>query len=153
MFSIVLGAENLSYVKSIETHARTFLTLNILSIGTVLAVRNLKLHKFRHSNIYPVKSILRVTSFVPRTVARSRSQPWFVFVFLEHRLPKGGLISKSFSLWLKSSKKVPNHSLEHLFFIAKCSGDDLAPIFGYLSQMCVSCHLGRSSNFEIGINY
>ena len=27
--------KNLSYVKSIETHARTFLTLNILSIGTV----------------------------------------------------------------------------------------------------------------------
>jgi hypothetical protein len=35
IFSIVLGAEYLSYVKSIETHARTFLTLNILSIGTV----------------------------------------------------------------------------------------------------------------------
>ena len=34
-FSFVLGAENLSYVKSIETHARAFLTLNILSIGTV----------------------------------------------------------------------------------------------------------------------
>jgi hypothetical protein len=27
--------EYLSYVKSIETHARAFLTLNILSIGTV----------------------------------------------------------------------------------------------------------------------
>ena len=35
IFSIALGAENLSYVKSIETHARTFFTLNILSIGTV----------------------------------------------------------------------------------------------------------------------
>ena len=35
IFSIVLGAENLSYVKSIETHARAFLPLNILSIGTV----------------------------------------------------------------------------------------------------------------------
>ena len=35
IFSIVLGAENLSYVKSIETHARAFLTLNILFIGTV----------------------------------------------------------------------------------------------------------------------
>ena len=30
-----MGAENLSYVKSIETHARAFFTLNILSIGTV----------------------------------------------------------------------------------------------------------------------
>ena len=37
IFSIVLGAENLSYLKSIETNARTFLTLNILSIGTVVA--------------------------------------------------------------------------------------------------------------------
>jgi hypothetical protein len=35
IFSTVLGAENLSYVKSIETHGRAFLTLNILSIGTV----------------------------------------------------------------------------------------------------------------------
>ena len=35
IFSIVLGAEYSSYVKSIETHARAFLTLNILSIGTV----------------------------------------------------------------------------------------------------------------------
>jgi hypothetical protein len=35
IFSIVLGAKNLSYAKSIETHARTFLTLNILSIGTL----------------------------------------------------------------------------------------------------------------------
>ena len=32
---IVLGAENLSYMKFIETHARTFLALNILSKGTV----------------------------------------------------------------------------------------------------------------------
>ena len=32
----ILGAENLSYLKSIETHARAFLTLNILSIGTVI---------------------------------------------------------------------------------------------------------------------
>ena len=35
IFSIVLGADYLSYVKSIDTHARTFLTLNIISIGTV----------------------------------------------------------------------------------------------------------------------
>ena len=33
--SIVFGAEYLSYVKSIETHARAFLTLNILTIGTL----------------------------------------------------------------------------------------------------------------------
>ena len=35
IFSIVLGAENLSYVKSIETHARAFLPLNILAVGSV----------------------------------------------------------------------------------------------------------------------
>ena len=35
IFSIVLGAEYLSYVKYIETHARTFLPLNISAIGNV----------------------------------------------------------------------------------------------------------------------
>jgi hypothetical protein len=39
IFSVVLGAENLSYMKSIETHARAFLTLNILSIGDVKVVK------------------------------------------------------------------------------------------------------------------
>ena len=34
-FSIVMSAECLSYLKSIETYAREFLTLIILSIGTV----------------------------------------------------------------------------------------------------------------------
>ena len=34
-FSIVLGAEYLSYVKSIETHARAFLPLNISAVGSV----------------------------------------------------------------------------------------------------------------------
>ena len=31
-----MGADNLFYVKIIETHARAFLTLNILAIGRVL---------------------------------------------------------------------------------------------------------------------
>ena len=35
IFSIVLGAEYLSYVKSIETHARAFLPLNISAISSV----------------------------------------------------------------------------------------------------------------------
>ena len=35
IFSIVLSAEYLFYVKSIETHARTFLPLNISAIGSV----------------------------------------------------------------------------------------------------------------------
>jgi hypothetical protein len=34
-FSIVMGADYLFFVKNIETHARTFLTLNILAIGRV----------------------------------------------------------------------------------------------------------------------
>ena len=35
IFSIVLGAENLSNVKSVETHARAFLPLNISAISSV----------------------------------------------------------------------------------------------------------------------
>ena len=35
IFSIVLGVENLSYMKSIETHGRTFLPLNISAISTL----------------------------------------------------------------------------------------------------------------------
>ena len=35
IFSIFVNAEYLSYLKSIETHAHAFLTLNILSISTV----------------------------------------------------------------------------------------------------------------------
>ena len=38
IFSIVLGTEYLSDVKSLETHARTFLTLDILYIGTVVRI-------------------------------------------------------------------------------------------------------------------
>ena len=45
IFSIVLGAECLSYLKSIETHARAFLTLIILSIGTV---KHRQFHKFSY---------------------------------------------------------------------------------------------------------
>ena len=53
--SIVLGAKCLSYLKSIETHARAFLTLIILSIGTVkvkspataqLGEKKLKAHSY-----------------------------------------------------------------------------------------------------------
>ena len=36
IFSIVLGAKYLSYVKSIDTHARALLPLNISAVGTVL---------------------------------------------------------------------------------------------------------------------
>ena len=37
IFSIAMGAEYLFYMKSIETNAPTFLTVIILSIGTVSA--------------------------------------------------------------------------------------------------------------------
>ena len=36
IFSIVLGAQNLSYVKSIEIHVRAFLPLNISAISSVI---------------------------------------------------------------------------------------------------------------------
>ena len=35
IFSIAMGANYAFYVKTIETHARTFLALNILAIGRV----------------------------------------------------------------------------------------------------------------------
>jgi hypothetical protein len=41
IFSIVLGAENLSYVKSIETHVRAFLQLNISAVGSVTLLNSL----------------------------------------------------------------------------------------------------------------
>ena len=47
-----MGAENLFYVKSIETHARAFLTLNILSIGTVYPIVFL-------SNIFPNSRLIQ----------------------------------------------------------------------------------------------
>ena len=58
IFSIVLGAQYLSYVKSIETHARAFLTLNILSIGTV----------------YCLITIQIVTIIVPKIAPKLTSQ-------------------------------------------------------------------------------
>ena len=35
IFSIAMGADYTFYVKTIETHTRAFLTLNILAIGRV----------------------------------------------------------------------------------------------------------------------
>ena len=37
IFSIAMGADYTFYVKTIETHTRAFLTLNILAIGRVAA--------------------------------------------------------------------------------------------------------------------
>ena len=39
IFSIVLGAEYLSYVKSIETHLSAFLPLNISAVGSVKGIK------------------------------------------------------------------------------------------------------------------
>ena len=41
IFSIAMGAEYLFYMKSIETHARAFLALIILGIGTVLIIKRI----------------------------------------------------------------------------------------------------------------
>ena len=38
IFSIAMGADYSFYVKTIETHVRAFLALNILAIGRVLLV-------------------------------------------------------------------------------------------------------------------
>ena len=40
-----MGAENLSYLKSIETHARTFLPLNISAIGSVKRTKTVQLSR------------------------------------------------------------------------------------------------------------
>ena len=45
IFSIAMGAENLSCVKSFETHARTFLPLNISAISSVLTYINVDVSK------------------------------------------------------------------------------------------------------------
>ena len=42
-FSIAMGADHSFYVKTIETHARAFLPLNISAIGTVKCVRKFEI--------------------------------------------------------------------------------------------------------------
>ena len=61
IFSIVQGAENLSYTKFIETHACAFLALIILSIGTVMGNNTINNHfwprhdfKINHQFLYIV---------------------------------------------------------------------------------------------------
>ena len=59
IFSIAMGADYSFYVKTIETHACTFLTLNILAIGRVrLAGRPAKLNLL-------VDNVLFLTKFQP----------------------------------------------------------------------------------------
>ena len=38
IFSIAMGADHSFYVKTIETHARTFLPLNISAVGSVTQI-------------------------------------------------------------------------------------------------------------------
>ena len=45
IFSIVVDAEYLSYVKSIETHVRAFLQLNISAVGSVCSAEFLNFLK------------------------------------------------------------------------------------------------------------
>ena len=51
-----MGADHSFYVKTIETHARAFLTLNILAIGRVnnddLQIWNLQIFKFASCKMY-----------------------------------------------------------------------------------------------------
>ena len=58
--------------------------------------------------------LLSSTSFLKVIIAKSRT--------------KVGLIAGSFSLWLQSPKKVPNHAFEPFSLGEKCSGRDLAPL-------------------------
>ena len=46
IFSIAMGAEYLFYMKSIETHARAFLALIILGVGTVIQQLSIDLPEF-----------------------------------------------------------------------------------------------------------
>ena len=59
IFSIAMGADYSFYVKTIETHARTFLPLNISAIGTVLSFHYIKeklIHKlFEIFKILPIR--------------------------------------------------------------------------------------------------
>ena len=50
-----MGANYTFYVKTIETHARTFLTLNILAIGraNIVVYRIVLLQKLVFSGAYP----------------------------------------------------------------------------------------------------
>ena len=50
IFSIVLGAENLSFVKSIETHARAFLPLNSSAISSVIHTKAARWRAFKLGN-------------------------------------------------------------------------------------------------------
>ena len=43
VFSIAMGANYTFYVKTIDTHACAFLTLNILAIGRVKSIRYIEL--------------------------------------------------------------------------------------------------------------
>ena len=78
IFLIVLGAEYLFYVKSIETHARAFLTINIPSIGTVYWI-NQYLHIYNSK-----KSIIYSLAFCPFS-AKNSILRIYLLAFLEEQ--------------------------------------------------------------------
>ena len=67
IFSIVLGAECLSYLKSIETHARTFFKVIIFSIGSVVNFRYVStyswLDKLGQAALHDYKVVIRQTFY------------------------------------------------------------------------------------------
>ena len=78
IFSIAMGAESLFYVKSIETHARAFLTINIPSIGTVYWI-NQYLHIYNSK-----KSIIYSLAFCPFS-AKNSILRIYLLAFLEEQ--------------------------------------------------------------------
>ena len=48
-----MGADYSFYVKNIETHARAFLTLNVLAIGRVTSIANFEFKVTLFSEIMP----------------------------------------------------------------------------------------------------
>ena len=63
IFSIAMGAEYSFYMKSIETHARAFLTLIILSKGTVVRIMSLSVRHSSHARPPLEKAITEDETF------------------------------------------------------------------------------------------
>ena len=69
IFSIILGAENLSYV-IIETHVRTFLPLNISAVGSVLCHGGLYRWKEKLKEILIRYSRIIITASKDRLISK-----------------------------------------------------------------------------------
>ena len=73
IFSIVLGAENLSYVKYIETHAHAFLPLNI---SAILGAENLFYVKSIETH---ARAFLPLNSSAISSVIHTKAARWRAF--------------------------------------------------------------------------